>query len=456
MMSHLVPQAGRPLAATGIRARPLISLLPIVLVFYSFLFLPPEAEISIFGVSLPSYRQAALLMAAPALWLISKDRNGLNSIIDAAVLFIGFWMLLSFMTIYGVESGFVRGMGILIDNILVYVIARASVRTPDELRQFLLLCLPAVVFAGAIMTAESLSGRLLMRPFFASVFGALDAFAGGETTGSLVLVSEYRLGLLRAYGPFPHPILGGAVMIGFLPLYYFSGLRSWPYFLAIAVALTGFFSLSSAAFLALIVSFGGIAIYYIKPYFPNVSWWLVVAMLTLLIWVAHVSSNGGILSVISRLTLTPHTADYRMLIWEYGSITVAKNPWFGLGYQQWERLRWMTGDSVDAHFLLLAMRHGLIVPVVLLAAMGFGMIRLGMVIPTLSLRDRNFMIGMNMTMIVYLLVGQTVNFFGSAGLVFMTMVAFLASMVEWADAEKWAQTELRLMLFRRKIASAMA
>lgn len=441
-----------PMSPTAsIRARPLSTLFPLLLVYYSFLMLPPEAEISIYGVSLPAYRQAVLLMSLPAFWMISGSRKAALNQIDIAIMFIAFWMMLSFMTIYGVESGFVRSAGIVTDTAIVYMVARACIKTPDELRRFLLLALPGVLFAGGMLVLESLSGRLLLRPFFASIFGSMTSYAGGEATGTIQLGQEYRLGLLRAYGPFSHPILAGVVMIGFLPLYYFSGLRSWPYYLGVAVALTGFFSLSSAAFLGLIVTFGAIAIYHIKPFFPRISWWTIVSILGVFVTAVHVSAQNGIIPIIARLTLTPHTADYRRLIWEYGSISVANNPWFGIGYTQWERARWMWGDSVDAHFLLLAMRHGLIVPVVLLAAIAFGVVRLGLAIPRLSLHERTLLIGVNMTLAVYLIVGQAVNYFGSTGLVFMTMVAFLASMLTWAEGELHRQNQFRLMVNRMRL-----
>lgn len=446
-------QAPLPLRVPAIRARPLRSLVPLLAVFYSFLFLPPEVQITIFSVNLPSYRIAVLATLVPSLWILLRGRAVANPV-DYFVLLMGFWMLVSFMVTYGFERGFVRGTGLLIDTTLAYLVARASVKTPDELRRFLLLCLPGILFAGSIMVVESVSGSLLLRPFFASQFGYLAQYSGGEATGTLVLQEEFRLGLLRAYGPFPHPILGGAIMAAFLPIYYFSGLRSWPYLLGVAICFTAFFSLSSAAYLGLMIAVGAITVQSLKPYFPRISWEAIIGLLGMLVMVLHVASDNGIISLVSRLTLTPHTADYRRLIWEFGMINVAQNPFFGIGYQQWERLRWMIGDSVDAHFLLLAMRHGLPVAIFLLVAMGYGMVRLSRAMPSMSVRDRFFMTGLNMSLFVYLIVGQTVNYFASAGLVFMSFIGFLAAMVEWAIREQRMQTQLRLMIHRSRLAQA--
>ena len=453
MPAALIPH---PRKAAANQSRSLRAILPLAVVFYSFLLLPQEVSATIFSVNLPSYRVALLAMTVPSLWMILKNRDAGVVPLDYALMFMGFWILLSFMTIYGVETGLVRGSGIIIDNVLIYMVARASITKPDDLRYFLLLCLPGLLFAGGSLVVESLYGRLLVRPFFTSIFGSTDAFKGGESTGAVVLSQEVRLGLLRAFGPFPHPILAGTVMMGFLPLFYFSGLRSWPYFLAIGVALTGLFSLSSAAFLFLMIVGGAIILFHVKPYFPKISWWTIVSISGLIVWAAHVSSKSGIIAVIARFTLTPSTAEYRTLIWRYGTANVAKNPWFGIGYSEWERLRWMVTDSVDAHFLLLAMRHGLIVPVILLAGVVHAMIRLGRLMPSLDERDRNLMIGLNITLLGYLVVGQTVTFFGSATLVFMSTVAFLASMSQWANREAKAVAQQRLMQVRSRLYTSPA
>jgi O-antigen ligase len=412
----------------------LLRLVPLVLLFYSFLLFSPEVQAAVFGVNLPSYRMAMLAMALPALWMVLRDKIGPISPIDAAMGFISLWLVLSFTMVYGFEKGLIRGAGIMIDTSLSYFIARACVKSWDDLRYLLLLCLPGFVFAASALAFESLTGRLWLRPAYISIFGNMTAYEGGEAVGALILEPETRLGLMRAYGPFSHPILAGSFMVGFLPLFYFSGLRSWPFVVGIMVCLSGFFSLSSAAFLSLLIAVGAIGVHHVKPYIPKITWWTLSSMLILLVWSLHMSTKNGIVSVLARVTLTPDTAYYRTMIWEYGIDNVIQNPWFGLGYRQWDRLHWM-GESVDAHFLLLAMRHGVIVPVLLLFGMIYGIVRLGLLIPYLSPKDRSLAIGLNLSAVIYLIVGQTVNFFGSSNLVLMIFVAFLASMVSWSNAE---------------------
>ncbi|MEM8977826.1 MAG: O-antigen ligase family protein, partial [Pseudomonadota bacterium] len=386
-MPQSVPLRAPNFAATPLpradfqRRSSIYAALPLVVVFYSFLLLPPEVSLNLVGVSLPTYRIALILSLAPSITRLLRRPSGWLNFIDIAVLVIGFWILLSFSMTYGIQQGVIRGGGVLIDLCISYFVARASISNSTDFRYFLMLILPGLIFAGALLALESLSGRLLFRPAFASVFGSASNAVtdGGSVVG---LASELRLGLLRAYGPFSHPILGGAFMLSFLPLFYFSGLRSAPFYCGVAVALTGLFSLSSAAFLSIMIAVAAIGIDKVKRYFPNLSWWQVSSLLGLAVLTAHVASQSGILSVLARMTLKPHTAQYRLLIWEYGWKTVEQHPWFGIGYNSWDRLAWMH-DSVDAHFLLLGMRHGLLVPVLLVLAIFYGVIRLGLLAPRL-------------------------------------------------------------------------
>jgi hypothetical protein len=460
-MPQSVPRASfhfdrREAAARVAGKARIIQLVPLLLVFYTLMILPPEVEFTIFSISLPSYRIALLLVSAPVLW--SGLSNGVRRVqfMDVAIAIVGFWTILSFTVNYGFEVGTVRGTGILIDTVLPYFVARNCIRSLDDLRYFLILCIPALLFAATMLVVESLGGRLILGPAFASLFGAVDSYAGGEIArGSASITSEVRLGMLRATGPFPHPILAGIMMIGFLPLYYFSGLRSWPVILGVIAALTGFFSLSSAAFLALIAGIGSIAIYHVKSFIPKISWWTISGLMILLLSAAHIASKNGIVSVIARLTLTPHTALYRISIWDHGSVSVAKYPWFGIGYRQWERPSWM-GESVDAHFLLLAMRHGLVVPIILAAGIIYSVFRLGVIIPYLSPRDRIFGIGINICVVIFVVVGQTVNYFGSSNILLMSVFAFLASAISWGEIQMQAGKRQRMLQHYRATAARVA
>lgn len=445
-----INRAPRPMRAAAPRASimPAIStVLPLASLFYSFLIFSPEVAINLVGINLPAYRITLFLLAIPSVVILSKRTGGRPNFIDIAVGLASFWILVSFVVTYGSQEGLVRGGGIVVDTALSYLVGRASIARLNDVRMLLMVLLPGLMFAGFFLVMESLSGSLLLRPTFASLFGTVSSSVtdGGTATR---LVTETRLGLLRAYGPFAHPILAGVFMISFLPLFYFSGLRSWPFYAGLAVALTGFFSLSSATFLCLMVAIGAISIDHFKQYFPKLTWWTITSMMSVAVFVAHFASQNGIVSVLSRLTLTPHTAQYRVLIWEYGLQTIELHPWFGIGYRSWERLWWMH-DSVDAHFLLLGMRHGVLVPVLLVLAIVYGVIRLGFLAPRLKRADRNLLIGVNVSIILLFLVGQTVAFFGSGTIGFMAFLAILAGVLGSAQTQVKKDRMIAQLIARR-------
>ena len=61
---------------------------------------------------------------------------------------------------------------------------------------------------------------------------------------------------------------------------------------------------------------------------------------------------------ITYLTFNSESSYNRILIWDYGTAEVMRNPLFGIGYGEFDRPWWMHA-SVDNFWLLIAMRHGL-------------------------------------------------------------------------------------------------
>ncbi|MEP1595481.1 MAG: hypothetical protein ABJK20_12925, partial [Halieaceae bacterium] len=97
--------------------------------------------------------------------------------------------------------------------------------------------------------------------------------------------------------------------------------------------------------------------------------WSVLMGIFLLMWFAvSLASNRSPIKVfISYLTFSAHSAYNRILIWEYGSAEVGRNPLFGIGFGDWIRAPWMS-DSMDNFWLLTAVRYGLPALVFLVAA----------------------------------------------------------------------------------------
>jgi O-antigen ligase len=85
--------------------------------------------------------------------------------------------------------------------------------------------------------------------------------------------------------------------------------------------------------------------------------------------VTSVVTNSGVITLLIRYaTLDPTTGYFRHAIWQYASISVWQHPLYGIGFDNYRRPDWMVTASIDAHWLLLAVRYGLPVALAMFAA----------------------------------------------------------------------------------------
>lgn len=347
----------RPQAAPA-REAASISIWPIVIMLYAVL-MPREFRLEFAGLVFFADRMVAFAMLPLLLRAIFSGALKLR-VPDLIILAAAGWMVLSMMQNYGFTAGLERGGALALDATIGYFLARVCIRNVTDFQRVLILFAPGLLIAGLSMVAESLTARRIVQPIAEAIFGRLPIYLSGEAVGFAENREQYRLGLMRASGPFPHPILGGLFLASALSLYFWSGLRGWPRTAGVIAAVCGFFSLSSAAILGLIMSAGFIAYDFIQNRMKELSWGLLALIALAGGIVIQVLSQGGIVYVIVRyLTLNPATGYFRQLIWEYGVNSVSGNPIFGIGFEGYERPVWMLTESIDAHWLLLAIRFGI-------------------------------------------------------------------------------------------------
>lgn len=387
------------------------TVLPAVVLFYAAM-MPNELRLLLADQYLYAPRMLGFVLLPWVLWQLVRREVKLQ-IWDYLFVVATFWMVYSFMIFYDPLEGLLRGGALGLDAVLPFLIARLSIRTPNDFRRFLVLVAPAIFLVGLSMFAEVAAGRALIRPAFASVFGDLSAYLDGVEVGRGRDFVDYRFGLFRAAGPFSHPILAGFVLGSFLPIYWFAGVRKWPTPMGLAASLFAILSFSSAAFLALILAIGLMMADFVQRMVSFLSWKLITCVAMMLAATLHFASENGLVSVLVRLTLNPNTGRFRTLIWEYGLISVEKHPWFGIGFTNYERLEWMV-PSVDAHWLLLGIRHGWIPPVFMLATCAAAIVVLAASASRSSEIDRRLRVGMAISLFVCTLTGFTVSFFGGA------------------------------------------
>jgi hypothetical protein len=334
-----------------------VAVWPVVIVILATL-LPREIRFYIGGLAFYADR-VGLILVLP--YILKKLIDGAISFVlpDILMLFTGIWMTVSMIHNYGWDSGLASGGSLALDSTAGYFLARITFRSLRDVRIALIVLAPAFLLVGTLVATESLSHHLIVRPAMASIFGDLPRFIGGEaTTGGIE--NSYRLGLLRAYGPFVHPIVGGLYLASLLAIYTFSGLTRLPRLAGVVAAVTAIFTLSSAAIAGLGLTAFLMAYETIQRRSREITWpLLIVGMVGIWILLDLFSNNGAINVLIRVVSLDPATAYYRTLIWQYAGAAVWLHPWLGIGFEGYDRPIWMVSDSIDAHWLLLAVRFGL-------------------------------------------------------------------------------------------------
>lgn len=317
-----------------------------IIVTYACL-LPREMTVNLAGAALFPYRACLFIFLPFAISQIKYVRK--LSIIDFFAAFTAVWHIVALLTTEPVATAFVRGGAQGGDFILAYLIGRTTLRSTTDFRTYFLAIIPGLSATALIMAVESLSGRLILRPLVAEIFGQ------PRPTNTYERV---RLGLFRASGPFPHPILGGVFLAATLPLAWYVPRSNIVKAIAVVASLCCFFTVSSTALLALALCIGVMGMGWLQrvtrlPVFATAFAYVAFAYLA----VSAVSQSGPI-SVASRyLLLESGSSSYRQLIWQYAGAEALNHPMFGIGLRDWERLNWMI-DSVDSFWLSSAMRLG--------------------------------------------------------------------------------------------------
>lgn len=341
----------RPSRSTALAVRvPAVPVWPAVLLFYCIL-IPEEARLQLGDFRLYAYRLCLFALLPFTLSVLTRGKVRLG-LLDLLVVAAGFWMVGSMMYHEGFGKGLESGGVVAFDLVSAYLVGRCFLRSPGQLRRFLKSVFPGVAAVAIVFALESVGHVLLIRPVAGAIFGT--AVEGRGAVGAVV-----RNGLVRAFGPFPHPILGGLLVASFLPLYWLS-FRGRTGKLGAVAALAAFFTMSSAGIMSLVLNIMSMITDRVVKTVREITWSSILWTALALGILVHFASQSGLFSVIIRyLTLDAGTGFYRLLIWEYGWAEVLRHPMLGIGFDNWIRPSWMYSDSVDAHWLALAMQHGL-------------------------------------------------------------------------------------------------
>lgn len=374
--------------------------LPVTILILSILC-PTELSLFIGGLRLPPNRVALLILLPIAIHKLMTAKNIRPHAFDFLFLAFGVLTIAVFATHDG-QAGFIYGGSVALECLGGYFIARAYVRTTTMLRQTLRVMMLAIVVAATIALPEFLLGQNFTHDILRSLTGYHHPTA-----------VETRLGLFtRAYGTFDHPIHYGTFCASMFAFLWFAE-RSIRTRRRRAALITGatLLGLSSAPLLSILVQ-GAMLIWdrFTRQIKSRLSLTL-AALVGLYIGVDLISARSPMAIIATRFTLDSWTGYYRLFIWEHGMNNVWANPWTGLGLDDWVRPWWMVADTVDAYWLVLAMRQG--IPSFILLAIAIALLIRA------AARNRNrhddpdardLLRGWTMSLVALCLIGSTVHY----------------------------------------------
>ncbi|WP_310534811.1 O-antigen ligase family protein [Novosphingobium sp.] len=405
-------------AKTGMDA--LAALMPAGLIYT--LFVPAGLTVEVGDLLFYASRVYLIVMLPFILAQCIRVRLHLRAF-DYLVLAGVAWMVLSFLVNRGLSRGIESGGRDVIDILGTWFLARGCIRDEDDIARILKLILPGMLVVAGLLFIESVTGT----------FRVIDIFPLEGAIGTSV--DQYRLGLLRAFGPFSHAILAGLFMSSFVTLYGMIVRGQISRWLGIAAGLSGFFTLSSAALAGLVLQ-AGFLVYrkIIKVAGYRTEWRPLALMTVCALALLQILSKGGAVATIIRYgAFDSQTGYFRLVIWEYGTASVARKPLFGFGYSGYDKPFWITNNSVDNHWLFLALRYGIPGFVLFFALSLFVIYRLGSISMKLPERAGSPYSAMMIILACATALGLTVAFVNEFQIWYIFMLGAASSMITLFD-----------------------
>lgn len=325
-----------------------IAPLPVLLLVASFLF-PTELSVYIGSIRLPPHRFLLLALVPIAIWQAIVNRRISITLFDVLIFGFAAWSVCAYIQHHGSTDGLQTGGAIAIDSVASYLVARVFIRDEAAFKATLSVLLVAVSLITLIALPEAVLGQHF-------VHDALRGITGYEhPTGN-----EVRIGLLRAYGTFDHPIHLGSFCAAILAMVWFSTPNRWTrYKRAALISSATLLAVSSAPLLCLGLQLCLVFWNYLTRRIRGRVAWTLVAGLCAYAVLSLFSNRSPLAFIATGMTLDPWTGFYRLMIWEHGLENVWANALTGIGLNDWVRPWWMVSATVDAFWLVIAMRTGI-------------------------------------------------------------------------------------------------
>ncbi len=393
--------------------------------FLLALALPPEAQFNLGPLVLSPQRLLLMFAIVPAALRVMSDRRLGLKVLDGLALLHVAWAWVALAKVHGINSMSIEAAGsYTIEFLGSYLLGRALIVSPAHILYFLRRLLLIIFILALLAIPEMLTGKHIIREAFGSVFGS--HYLGGVTP---------RFGLTRAFTSFDHPILWGVFAASALGMtWYLTPARRALGFRRVwrcaAVVGAAFTSLSTGPLMACTVQLGILGWDVVTRGIKGRWWVLLAGALAAYIAVDALSNRDPLTVFVHYLTFNAQTGYDRKLIWDIGLAQVRLTPIFGIGFNAWTTApEWWHNTSVDAFWLLTALRYGVPGALTLIALTLWTIIRV-IRVPYKPLRP--FAMGWLVTFVGLSIAAVTVHLWGSAFVLFgflLGMGVSLASII---------------------------
>jgi len=311
-----------------------------------FMILPTIISIKLGSLRLTPCRIILIINFIQACSKVYSGKCNGKDKVDICMMIFSLWCLISFYINHGMETAIESGGVLVLETVTPFLMARMLLISRVDFEIIVNLLKKIVIFSLVILIPESITGI----NFFGKV---VYPMMGSSYVNSI----DQRYGFTRARGSFDHPIISGvfcSAMIGFA---WFSVKKNKIRNTVLMVIAT-VTSLSSGAIASIMTQFLIIG-WEIFSRKMRKRWAKLIFLIVFSYFAIDLISNrSGIKVIISYLTFSPATAYWRTIIWDYGIITAQNNPFFGIGFHDWDRPSWMHSGSMDNFFLVIMVRHG--------------------------------------------------------------------------------------------------
>ncbi len=383
----------------------------LVVLFLIGLLIPWKIYIGPMRMS--GYRLVLIAAILPCLVMWITGRAGRIRLPDIAVILYPVWCGISLTVLHGFATAWQPAGILFLETAGTYFLARCMIRTADNFYAMAKVLFLIVVGLLPFAIFEALTQVNVAMKLFSSVMPSYP-----------VSEADPRWGLRRVQAVFEHPILYGvcassAVAMTFLVLGYGQSLVKRSFKTGI-VAFAAFLSLSAGPITAVFAQLGLVAWDTVLRNNPLRWKLLLICVAAMWMLISAVSNQSVPAFYMTHFSFDPASAYFRLLIWEFGTNSVAHNPLFGTGLGEWLRPDWMP-PSIDMFWLTHAVYYGL--PAAFLIGVLFFSAYLPVALKS-GLPDRilAYKTAYLICMTGYFLVGWTVHFWNASYALFVFLI----------------------------------